>query len=67
MYDCQSLLPHRSSVGGHSILFTLLQRKRTTCDCWQGEGDSSVQLYSGSALVARIDSTFTQRKCDEQY
>ena len=49
------------------MLFTRSQRKRTTCDCRQGEGDPSVQLYSGSVLVAHIDGTFSQRSCDEQY
>ena len=33
----------------------------------QGEGDPSVQLYSGSVLVAHIDGTFSQRSCDAQY
>ena len=49
------------------MLFTRLQGKRTTCDCRQGEGDPSVQLYIGSVLVAHIDGTFSQRSCDEQY
>ena len=40
------------------MLFTRSQGKRTTCDCRQGEGDPSVQLYSGSVLVAHIDGTF---------
>ena len=37
-----------------------------TCDSRQGEGDPSVQLYSGSVLVAHIDDTFSQRSCDVQ-
>ena len=49
------------------MLFTCLQGKRTTCDCRQGAGDPSVQLYSESVLVAHIDGTFSQRSCDEQY
>ena len=49
------------------MLFTRLQGKRTTCDCRQSEEDQSVQLYSGSVLVAHIDGTFSQRSCDEQY
>ena len=40
------------------MLFTRSQGKRTTCDCRQDEGDPSVQLYSGSVLVAHIDGTF---------
>ena len=49
------------------MLLTRSQWKRTTCDCRQGEGDPSVQLYSGSVLVAHINGTFSQRSCDEQY
>ena len=64
LYDRQSLCSCRSSVG---VLFTRPQGKRTTCDCRQGEGDPSVQLYSGSVLVAHIDGTFSQRSCDVQY
>ena len=49
------------------MLFTRSQEERTTCDCRQGEGDPSVQLYRGSVLVAHIDGTFSQRSCDVQY
>ena len=49
------------------MLFTRSQEKRTTCDCRQGEEDPSVQLYSGSVLVAHIDGTFSQCSCDVQY
>ena len=49
------------------MFLTRSQGKRTTCDCQQGEGDPSVQLYSGSVLVANIDGTFSQRSFDEQY
>ena len=49
------------------MLFTRSQGKRTTCDCRQGEGNPSVQLYSGSVLVSHIDATFSHRSCDEQY
>ena len=59
---------HVDLVQGYiSILFTRPQGKRTTCDCRQGEGDPSVQLYSGSVLVAHIDGTFSQCTCDAQY
>ena len=50
-----------------SIPFTHPQGKRTTCDCRHGEGDPSVQLYSGSVSVTYIDGTFYQRSCDAQY
>ena len=30
-------------------------------------GDASVQLYSGSVLIANIGGTFARRLCDEQY
>ena len=30
-------------------------------------GDSSVQLYSGSVLIASIGGSFARRSCDEQY
>ena len=43
------------------------QGKRTTRDCRKGEGDPSVQLYSGSVLTALIGGTFARRSCDEQY
>ena len=36
------------------------QRKRTTRDCRKGEGDPSVQLYSGSVLIAPIGGTFAR-------
>ena len=59
---------HVDLVRGYiSILFTRPRGKRTTCDCQQGEGDPSVQLYSGSVLDAHIDGTFSQRSCDAQY
>ena len=54
-------------LGYISMLFTRSQEKRTTCDCRQVEGDLSVQLYSGSVLVAHIDGTFSLRSCYEQY
>ena len=38
-----------------------------TCDCRQGEGDPSVQLYCGSVLGAHVDGNFSQRSCDAQY
>ena len=38
-----------------------------TCDIRQGEGDLSIQLYSGSVLVAHVDGNFSQRSCDAQY
>ena len=43
------------------------QRKRTTRDCRKGEGDPSVQLYSGSVLIVHICGTFARRSCDAQY
>ena len=43
------------------------QGKRTTRDCRKGEEDPSVQLYSGSVLIAPIDGTFARRSCDAQY
>ena len=43
------------------------QGKRTTRDCRKGEGDPSVQLYSGSVLIAPIGGTFARRTCDAQY
>ena len=36
-------------------------------DCRQNEGNPSVQLYSGSVLVAHIDGTFFHRSCDAQF
>ena len=56
-----------NTKGYISILFTRPRGKRTTCDCRLGEGDPSVQLYSGSVLVAHVDGTFSQRSCDAQY
>ena len=41
--------------------------KRTTRDCREGEGDPSVQLCSGSVLIAPIGGTFARRSCDAQY
>ena len=59
---------HVDLVYGYiSILFTRPKGKRTTCDSREVEGDPSVQLYSGSVLVAHIDGTFSQRSCDAQY
>ena len=29
--------------------------------------DASVQLYSGSVLIASIGGTYARRSCDEQY
>ena len=49
------------------MLFTRPQGKRMTCDCREGEWDPSVQLYSGSVLVAHIDGAFLQRSCDVRY
>ena len=43
------------------------QGNRTTRDCRKGEGDPSVQLYSGSVLIAPIGGTFARRSCDAQY
>ena len=43
------------------------QGKRTTRDCWKSDGDPSVQLYSGSVLIAPIGGTFARRSCDAQY
>ena len=43
------------------------QRIRTTRDCRKGEGDPSVQLYSGSVLIASIGGTYARRLCDAQY
>ena len=43
------------------------QGKRTTRDCRIGEGDPSIQLYSGSVLIALIGGTFARRSSDEQY
>ena len=43
------------------------QGKRMTRDCRKGEGDPSVQLYSGSVLIAPIGGTFARRSCDTQY
>ena len=43
------------------------QGKRTTLDCRKGEGDPSVQLFSGSVLIAPIGGTFARRSCDTQY
>ena len=40
---------------------------RTTLDCRKGEGDPSVQLYSGSVLIAPTGGTFARRSCDAQY
>ena len=40
---------------------------RTTLDCRKGEGDASVQLYSGSVLIAPIRGTYARRSCDTQY
>ena len=50
-----------------SILFTHPQWIRTKCDCRQGEGDPSGQLYCGSVSAVHIDGTFSQRSCDVQY
>ena len=50
-----------------AIFFSRPQGKSTTRDCWKVEGDSSVQLYSGSVLIAPISGTFAQRLCDAQY
>ena len=59
---------HVDPVYGYiSILSTRPTGKRTTFDCRQGEGDPSVQLYSGSVLVSNIDGTFSQCSCDAQY
>ena len=41
--------------------------KRTTRDCRKGEGDPSVQLYSGSVLISPIGGTFARRSYDAQY
>ena len=43
------------------------QGKRTTRDCRKGEGDPSVQLYSGNVLIAPIGGNFARRSCDAQY
>ena len=43
------------------------QGKRTTRDCRKGEGDPSVQFYSGSVLIAPIGGILAQRTCDAQY
>ena len=43
------------------------QGKRTTRDNRRGEGEPSVQLYSGSVLIAPIGGTFARRSCDAQY
>ena len=43
------------------------QGKRTTRECWKSAGDPSVQLYSGSVLIAPIGGTFARRSCDAQY
>ena len=43
------------------------QGKRTTRDCRKGEKDPSMQLYSGSVLIAPIGGTFARRSCYEQY
>ena len=43
------------------------QGKCTTLECRKNEGDPSVQLYSGSVLIAPIGSTFARRLCDELY
>ena len=50
-----------------AILFSSPQAKRTTRECRKGEGDPSVQLYSGSVLIAHIGGTFARRSCDAQY
>ena len=50
-----------------AILSSRPQGKRTTRDCRKGEGDPSVQLYSGSVLIAPIGGTFARRSCDAQY
>ena len=42
------------------------QEKRTRRDCRKGEGDPSVQLYSGSVLIDPIGGTFARRTCDAQ-
>ena len=43
------------------------QGKRTTRDCRKGQGDTSVQLYSGSVLIVPIGGNFARRSCDKQY
>ena len=43
------------------------QGKRTTRDCQKGEGDLSVQLYSGNVLIAPIVGTIARYTCDAQY
>ena len=50
-----------------AIFSSCLQGKRTTRDCRKGEGHPSVQLYSGSALIALTGGTFARRSCYEQY
>ena len=41
--------------------------KRTTRDCLKVEEEPSVQLYSGSVLIAPIGGNFARRSCDAQY
>ena len=48
-----------------AILSSRLQEKRTTRDCRKGEGDPSVQLYSGSVLIDLIGRIFARRSCDK--
>ena len=43
------------------------QGNRTTHDCRKGEGDPSVQLYSGSVLIDPIGGTFARRSYEAQY
>ena len=50
-----------------AIFSSRSQRKRTTRDCRKGEGDLSVQLYSGSVSIAPIGGTFARRSCEAQY
>ena len=50
-----------------AIISSRPQGKRTTRDCRKGVGDPSVQLYSGSVLIAPFGGTFAQRSCDAQY
>ena len=50
-----------------AILSSRPQGKRTIRDCWKGEGDPSVQLYSESVLIAPIGGTFARRSCGAQY
>ena len=67
LHDRQTLLTCGFGVVVHCHIFSRPQGKRTTRDYREGEGDPSVQLYSGSVLIDPIGGTFARRSSDAQY